>query len=56
VDTYGDGDAFIKEHGFPVIIKAAMGSGGRGMRVVKEQSAFKDSVERAVFRPGNLIF
>jgi pyruvate carboxylase len=25
-----------------------MGSGGRGMRVVKEQSAFKDSFERAV--------
>jgi pyruvate carboxylase len=31
-----------------VIIKAAMGGGGRGMRVVKEQSAFKDSFERAV--------
>jgi pyruvate carboxylase len=31
-----------------VIIKAAMGGGGRGMRVVKEQSTFKDSFERAV--------
>jgi pyruvate carboxylase len=31
-----------------VIIKAAMGGGGRGMRVVREQSNFKDAFERAV--------
>lgn len=31
-----------------VIIKAAMGGGGRGMRVVREQSDFKTSFERAV--------
>ena len=40
--------AFVKEHGFPVIIKAAMGGGGRGMRVVRDQESFKDSFERAV--------
>ncbi|KAF9048277.1 pyruvate carboxylase [Hymenopellis radicata] len=48
VDSYTDGDSFIKEYGFPVIIKAAMGGGGRGMRVVREQSDFKLSFERAV--------
>ncbi|KDQ61608.1 hypothetical protein JAAARDRAFT_31071 [Jaapia argillacea MUCL 33604] len=48
VASYTDGDAFIKEYGFPVIIKAAMGGGGRGMRVVREQSEFKSSFERAV--------
>jgi pyruvate carboxylase len=31
-----------------VIIKAAMGGGGRGMRVVREQSDFKDAFLRAV--------
>ena len=31
-----------------VIIKAAMGGGGRGMRVVREQSDFQASFERAV--------
>ncbi|KAF8074765.1 pyruvate carboxylase [Lyophyllum atratum] len=48
VDSYTDGASFIEEYGFPVIIKAAMGGGGRGMRVVREQSDFKSSFERAV--------
>ncbi|KAH7913063.1 carbamoyl-phosphate synthase L chain, ATP binding domain-containing protein [Hygrophoropsis aurantiaca] len=48
VDSYLDGESFIKEYGFPVIIKAAMGGGGRGMRVVREQSNFQDAFERAV--------
>ncbi|CEL61825.1 pyruvate carboxylase subunit A [Rhizoctonia solani AG-1 IB] len=48
VETYADGDTFVKEHGFPVIIKAAMGGGGRGMRVVRSHDEFKDSFERAV--------
>ncbi|KAI0080169.1 pyruvate carboxylase [Panus rudis PR-1116 ss-1] len=48
VGDYTEADAFIKEYGFPVIIKAAMGGGGRGMRVVREQSDFKAAFERAV--------
>ncbi|OCH91007.1 pyruvate carboxylase [Obba rivulosa] len=48
VASWEEADAFIKEYGFPVIIKAAMGGGGRGMRVVREQSDFKDAFERAV--------
>ncbi|KAI6149724.1 hypothetical protein BKA82DRAFT_997975 [Pisolithus tinctorius] len=43
-----EGEAFTKEYGFPVIIKAAMGGGGRGMRVVREQSEFQAAFERAV--------
>ncbi|KAH6916195.1 pyruvate carboxylase [Coprinopsis sp. MPI-PUGE-AT-0042] len=48
VGDYTEGEEFIKEYGFPVIIKAAMGGGGRGMRVVREQSDFKAAFERAV--------
>ena len=42
-----DGAKIAKEIGFPVIIKAAFGGGGRGMRIVKEQKDFKDMFESA---------
>ena len=47
VERYEDVESFTNEHGFPIIIKAAFGGGGRGMRVVWEQSTLKDSFERA---------
>ena len=47
VEKYEDVKAFTDEHGFPIIIKAAFGGGGRGMRVVREQASLKDSFERA---------
>jgi len=47
VEKYEDVKAFTDEYGFPIIIKAAFGGGGRGMRVVREQSTLKDSFERA---------
>lgn len=47
VEAWEDAAEFIKEYGFPVIIKAAFGGGGRGMRVVREQSEMKDAFERA---------
>ena len=47
VERFEDVKAFTDEYGFPIIIKAAFGGGGRGMRVVREQAALKDSFERA---------
>ena len=48
VESYDLAADFIKEYGFPVIIKAARGGGGRGMRVVRDQESFKENFERAV--------
>ncbi|KAI7893577.1 pyruvate carboxylase [Mucor mucedo] len=47
VSAFTDGKEFIEKHGFPVIIKAAMGGGGRGMRVVRDAASFEDSFNRA---------
>ncbi|KAL8962536.1 MAG: hypothetical protein Q9193_001072 [Seirophora villosa] len=47
VEKFEDVKAFTDEYGFPIIIKAAFGGGGRGMRVVREQETLKDSFERA---------
>ncbi|MCJ1240618.1 pyruvate carboxylase [Varicellaria rhodocarpa] len=47
VEKFEDVKAFTDEYGFPIIIKAAFGGGGRGMRVVRKQEDLQDSFERA---------
>jgi pyruvate carboxylase len=47
VEKFEDAKTFTDEYGFPIIIKAAFGGGGRGMRVVREQAGLKDAFERA---------
>ena len=47
VEKFEEVKSFTDEHGFPIIIKAAFGGGGRGMRVVWKQEDLKDSFERA---------
>ncbi|KAJ9622092.1 pyruvate carboxylase [Knufia peltigerae] len=47
VAKYEEVKAFTDKYGFPIIIKAAFGGGGRGMRVVRDQESLKDSFERA---------
>lgn len=47
VEKFEDAKAFTDEYGFPIIIKAAFGGGGRGMRVVREQATLQESFERA---------
>lgn len=47
VERYEEVKSFTDTYGFPIIIKAAFGGGGRGMRVVRDQASLRDSFERA---------
>lgn len=40
-------ETFTQAHGFPLLIKAAFGGGGRGMRIITSLSDAKEFIERA---------
>jgi len=42
VNSVEEGIAFCQKAGFPVIIKAASGGGGKGMKVVRSEDQFKE--------------
>jgi pyruvate carboxylase len=47
VNNFEDVYSFVKAHGFPIIIKASLGGGGRGMRIVRNPDEVKEAYERA---------
>lgn len=47
VEKVEDAEDFVRQYGYPVIIKAAYGGGGRGMRVVREGENITDAFQRA---------
>ncbi|OVE85677.1 acetyl-CoA carboxylase biotin carboxylase subunit [Natronolimnobius baerhuensis] len=48
-------EAFGEEHGYPIAIKAEGGGGGRGMKVVRDESEVEDQLESAK-REGEAYF
>lgn len=47
VDDLNDVVSFGEKYGYPIIIKASLGGGGRGMRVVHDASEVEESFNRA---------
>ena len=47
IEHADDAIALAREIGFPVIIKAAAGGGGRGMRIVRSESELRGNLETA---------
>lgn len=47
VDNLDEAKALAKEIGYPVIIKASAGGGGKGMRIVWEESEFQKAFQTA---------
>ena len=47
VKSLKDIEKFADKHGYPIMIKAAMGGGGRGMRIVKRKEELREAYERA---------
>ncbi|MFC3884245.1 pyruvate carboxylase [Bacillus songklensis] len=47
ISSLEEAEAFGQEHGYPIIIKAALGGGGRGMRIVRSEAGLRESYERA---------
>jgi pyruvate carboxylase subunit A len=47
IDNIEDAEKIATDIGFPIIIKAAFGGGGRGMRIVEKASDFREMYESA---------
>ncbi|SEQ62266.1 pyruvate carboxylase [Virgibacillus subterraneus] len=47
VTTVDDVRKFGEKHGYPIIIKASLGGGGRGMRIVRNESGLSEAYDRA---------
>lgn len=47
VNSLDEVKKFAKVHGYPIIIKASLGGGGRGMRIVRSENSLAEGFERA---------
>lgn len=47
MESVGEVREFVKEHGYPIMLKAARGGGGRGMRVARKESELEEAFQRA---------
>lgn len=48
VTDIGEAENIAKEIGFPILVKASAGGGGKGMRIVEKVEDFREQMDRAV--------
>jgi acetyl-CoA carboxylase, biotin carboxylase subunit len=48
IQTVEEGKAIAKKTGFPILIKASAGGGGKGMRIVENEAEFEEQMQLAV--------
>ncbi|MBT1701659.1 acetyl-CoA carboxylase biotin carboxylase subunit [Chryseosolibacter indicus] len=48
ITNIDEAKAIAKKIGYPVLIKASAGGGGKGMRIVNDEASFQEHMERAV--------
>src|SRR5690606_3272992 len=53
LNSIGEGQKIAKKIGYPVILKATAGGGGKGMRIVNDESEFKKAWDDARREAGN---
>jgi acetyl-CoA carboxylase, biotin carboxylase subunit len=53
VSTIGEAKAFCEKYGFPVLLKAAAGGGGKGMRLVRRAEDLESAMKGAAFEAGS---
>jgi acetyl-CoA carboxylase biotin carboxylase subunit len=47
IEDFSELEAFVDEHGLPVLLKAVAGGGGKGMRTVSDRAELASAFERA---------
>ncbi|MDQ6600682.1 pyruvate carboxylase [Bacillus salipaludis] len=47
IESLEEAKSFGQKHGYPLMIKAALGGGGRGMRIVRGEDSLEESYDRA---------
>lgn len=47
IDSLEEAKLFANQYGYPLMIKAALGGGGRGMRIVRDEESLRESYNRA---------
>lgn len=48
IEDVDEAQNIAKEIGFPILVKASAGGGGKGMRIVEHEKDFKEQLDRAV--------